>query len=131
MRSQFKGICIAYDLVLLLKHLPDHARFVRMYYNENVPNVGLTKRPPIEPAKMVLSYKNHRWLYEREWRMFAEQGNARYRNPNCIVRVYTGSRTSSDQRRQIEARLGPLKIPLSTMVLSGYSMTFDREAGVK
>ncbi len=126
--SQFKGICIAYDLFLLLKHLPDEARFVRMFYNEEVPNVGLTKRPRDELAKMVLSYKNHRWLYEREWRMFSEQGKVFYHDPNCVARVYIGSRIGSGQWHKIEERLKPLKIPIRRMNLNGYSMTFNPEA---
>ena len=122
--SEFRGICIAYDLVKLLKHLLGDTSFVRMYYNEVVGSVGLTKTPPDELAKMVLSYKNHRWLYEREWRMFSEQGNVFYHDPNVVVRVYIGSRIGSSQRHKIEERLRPLKIPISTMDLSGYSISF-------
>jgi hypothetical protein len=122
--SDFGGICIAYDLFDLLKHMPDDARFVRMYYNEEAPNIGLSRTPTDELAKRVLSYKNHRWLYEREWRMFSQQGQVHYRDPQCVARVYIGSRIDSEQRNHIEKRLAPLKIPLSRMVLSDYSMTF-------
>lgn len=125
--SQFSGICIAYDLFALLKHLPEDTSFVRMFYNEEVPNVGLTNRPADELAKMVLSFKNHRWLYEREWRMFAEQGQASYQNQKCVAKVYIGSRMDLAQRRKIEDRLKPLKIPISIMDLNGYSMTFNIE----
>jgi hypothetical protein len=50
--DQFGGICIAYSLERLLRNLPDNVSFVRMYADEL--------------AKMVLSYKNYRWFYERE-----------------------------------------------------------------
>jgi|HubBroStandDraft_6_1064221.scaffolds.fasta_scaffold322229_2 hypothetical protein len=122
--SQFRGICISYDLFDLLKYLPADASFVRVFYNEEVPNVGLTKRSPDELAKMVLSYKNHRWLYEREWRMFADQGKVFYSNRKCVARVYIGLRIDSDKRDKIEKRLESLKIPVSTMGVRGYSINF-------
>jgi hypothetical protein len=123
--SQFHGICIAYDFYDLLKYLPDRVTFVRMFYNEDVPSVGLTKRPPEELAKMILSYKNHRWLYEREWRMFGKQGDVFYGDHSCVARVYIGARMSMHQRKGLEARLKRLKIPSSTMKLNGYSLSFD------
>ena len=74
--DQFTGICIAYSLSKLLRKLGDDATFVRMYYNEVVPTVYHVKKNPDDLAKMVLSNKNYRWLYEREWRMFARLGRA-------------------------------------------------------
>jgi hypothetical protein len=122
--SQFKGICIEYDLIQLLRSLPKEVDFVRMFYNEDRPQVGLTNRRRNELAKMILSYKNHRWLYEREWRMFAEQGRVYYRNRRCVGRVYIGSRIELKLRRMIESRLEPLNIPITRMYLDGYSMIF-------
>ena len=122
--NEFGGICIAYDLFDLLTWLPREASFVRIYYNEKPPGVGLTKRPRDELAKMVLSYKNYRWLYEREWRMFATQDKVFYRDPSCVTRVYIGSRIDSGRRDVIEHRLKALKIPSSRMDLRGYSMAF-------
>ena len=43
---------------------------------------------------------------------------------SVLPEVYIGSRFDSEQRNHIEKRLAPLKIPLSRMVLSDYSMTF-------
>ena len=43
---------------------------------------------------------------------------------SAIAEVDIGSRIDSEQRNHIEKRLAPLKIPLSRMVLSDYSMTF-------
>jgi hypothetical protein len=122
--NEFGGICIAYDLFDLLKWLPREASFVRIYYNEKPPGVGLTKRPRDELAKMVLSYKNYRWLYEREWRMFATQDKVFYRDPSCVTRVYIGPRIDSGRRDVIEHRLKALKISSSRMDLRGYSMAF-------
>lgn len=69
--DQFRGICISYSLSKLLKGLPREVTFVRMFYNETEPTIHRTTDDPGQLAKMVLSYKNYRWLYEREWRMFA------------------------------------------------------------
>ena len=102
--DQFRGICIAYDFFMLRRHLPDGATFSRLYYNEDVPKVGFSKQPRDhnEIAKMIISYKNHRWLYEREWRMFASKGKVEYNNQRCVARVYLGSRINENRRRDIE-----------------------------
>jgi hypothetical protein len=64
--DQFRGVCVAYDFFKLRRHLPDSVSFSRIYYNEEVPKVGLSKQPQNhnETAKEILSYKNYRWLYE-------------------------------------------------------------------
>jgi hypothetical protein len=50
---------------------------------------------------MVLSYKNYRWLYEREWRMFEPPGKARYGDKACVSRIYLGSRIDAGKRNKI------------------------------
>jgi Protein of unknown function (DUF2971) len=72
--EEFKGICIGYSFSRLLSHLEDNVEFVRMYYDEKVPTVRHNSEPPLLIAKKILSCKNYRWLYEREWRMFAPLG---------------------------------------------------------
>lgn len=131
--NQFDGICIAYDFFNLRRSLPDEVSFSRVYYNEEVPKVGSSKPPRnlAQTAKMILSYKNHRWLYEREWRMFANIGEVHYGNPRCVARVYVGSRVHLDQKRDIERRLRLLKIPVKIQKLDGYVMTFQREPDFK
>lgn len=70
---QYSGVCIGYSFAKLLDNLDDDVSFVRMYYNEAVPIVRHSRQEPPDAAKMVLSYKNYRWLYEREWRMLSDQ----------------------------------------------------------
>ena len=123
--NHFKGICIAYNLPNLLKNLGSDTTFVRMFYNEAEPTVRLTKKPTLELAKMVLSYKNYRWLYEREWRMLGPLGEAHYRNAACITRVYLGSRIADHDRLEIKRRLNRLQIKTSQMVIKKYSISFD------
>ncbi len=123
--SRFKGICIEYDLIHLLRRLPNEVDFVRMLYSEEHPNVGLTRTGANDLAKMVLSYKNHRWSYEREWRLFApQQGKLYYDDQKCVARVYIGAKALG-ARREIERRLRSLHVKMSVMYLNGYSMIFD------
>jgi len=125
--DQFRGICITYDFFKLRHNLPAGTSFSRIYYNEEVPKVGLSKKQNhSEIAKTIFSYKNYRWLYEREWRMFANKGKVFYKEPRCVARVYIGSRVHKEQRSEIERRLGRLKIPCQIQKLDGYEMRFER-----
>ena len=123
--NQFTGICVSYSFSSLLKNLPEDISFVRMYYNETVPTVHRTSKDPDELAKMVLSYKNYRWLYEREWRMFADQGAVSYGDVDCVTRVYLGSRISDSDRAQVTKTLDRLRIPTSEMTIDKYFMNFE------
>jgi hypothetical protein len=123
--DQFRGICIAYNFSKLRDGLADDITFARMFYNETVPTIRLSDQGPDELAKMVLSYKNYRWLYEREWRMFASLGKASYRPTNCVTRVYLGSRIDDDDRLRIKNKLKRLKIKTSDMNINKYSISFE------
>lgn len=123
--NQFRGICIAYKLSRLLDSLTDEINFVRMYYNETVPIIGKTNRAPAELARKILSYKNYRWLYEREWRMFGAQGKSFYHDRNCVSHVYLGSRMDDEHVQQIRNRLKPLRIKTVIMSVKKYSIVFD------
>ena len=122
--DRFGGICVAYSLTKLLKYLPEDVSFVRIYYDEKVPTVRRTDHEPIHLAKMVLSYKNYRWLYEREWRMFARLGRAHYHKVACVSRLYLGSRIDSDKKEQIRRAMKPLGIPTSEMNVGKYTLNF-------
>ena len=123
--DQFRGICIAYNFSKSRDGLADNITFVRMFYNETVPTIRLSDQGPDDLARMVLSYKNYRWLYEREWRMFASLGRASYRPTNCVTRVYLASRIEDDDRIRIKNRLKRLKITTSDMSIDKYSISFE------
>lgn len=123
--DNFKGICVAYKLALLLDNLDEDVNFVRMYYNETVPTIRSTRTEPNGLAKMVLSYKNYRWLYEREWRMFASLGKASYEKTECVARVYLGSRIHSTNRKRIKDRLKRLGIETRDMTITQYFISFE------
>jgi hypothetical protein len=123
--NQFKGICVSYSLSRLLKGLGEDVSFVRMYYDETVPTVHRTNKEPSQLAKMVLSYKNYRWLYEREWRMFAGLGKAYYGDTACVARVYLGSRMKPDDQKRITSTLKRLKIKTGVMTIDKYLISFE------
>jgi Protein of unknown function (DUF2971) len=127
--NRFGGICIAYDFYKLRKYLPARVTFSRVYYNEEAPEVARSKRRRNleETAKRILSYKNYRWLYEREWRMFANVGKVYYRNVHCIARVYIGANVDINQKRRIERLLKELSIPCQIQEIDayGYEMSFS------
>ena len=104
--------------------LPDDVYFTRLYYTEKIPVVGISRQEPENLAKRVLSYKNHRWAYEREWRMFAPKGEVHYKSRKSIRHVYLGYRAADDERKEVEGRLASLDIPLKTMSLDGYAIAF-------
>lgn len=123
--DQFRGICIAYNLSKLLTNLGKDVTFVRMYYNELAPTIRRTDKGPSHLARMILSYKNYRWLYEREWRMFAPLGSAHYRKTNCVSRVYLGSRITEADRHEITNVLNRLNIEIQDMTIDKYSISFE------
>ena len=122
--DQFRGICIAYNFRELLGELPDDVHFTRLYYTERIPVVGISRQEPENLAKRVLSYKNHRWAYEREWRMFAPKGVVPYKTRKSIRHVYLGYRAADEERKAVEDRLAKLNIPLKPMSLEGYAIAF-------
>ena len=122
--DQFRGICIAYNFRRLLVELPDDVYFTRMHYTERIPVVGVSRQEPDNLAKRVLSYKNYRWGYEREWRMFGPKGKVPYTTREAIRHVYLGYRATDAERTQVETRLGAANIPVKAMSLSGYSIQF-------
>jgi hypothetical protein len=121
--NEYSGICIEFRFERLWKHLDDNVSFARIHYSENAPT-AIMKLEPEEMAQRLLSYKNFRWLYEREWRMFGPHGNSCYSSRTCVRRVYLGSRIKQPYQDEIKRRLTPLKIEVKKMSLHRYSMEF-------
>jgi hypothetical protein len=103
--NQHKGICIVYDFAKLRRRLPANVVFTRISYTEEKPVVRSTTRDVMALAKRVLSVKKRSWLYEREWRMFAPKGRAKYLHTSSIKFVYLGSRMAAATRRKVKTRL--------------------------
>lgn len=122
--DRFKGICVAYDLSALLTRLNNSVDFVRVFYDEKVPRLRHSSDASVMLAKRVLSCKNYRWLYEREWRMFASQGIVAYGEVSCVTHIYLGSRISDQDRERVRTAVQGTKIKISDMTIKKYSMDF-------
>jgi hypothetical protein len=122
--DQFSGICVGYSLSRMLASLGNDVEFVRMYYDEKVPTISHASAHPTLTAKRVLSYKNYRWLYEREWRMFATQGKAIYGEAACATHIYLGSRMRQVDRELVIESLKDTEIRISEMSIKKYSISF-------
>jgi len=118
----FKGICIAYNLSKLLDAVEQDTAFVRVFYKETVPTVSQSGP---EEAKMILSYKNYGWRYEREWRMFGSLGQVSYGQSECVARVYLGSRMSDRNHKLVVTSLHKLNIDTQDMAIDKYSIGFS------
>jgi hypothetical protein len=123
--DQFEGICISYDLAKLKEKMDDDVCFVRMFYNEKQPTIHRANRGYADLAKMVLSYKSYKWLYEREWRMFATSDRAPYHEVKCVRSVRLGARMSDNLRKKLSRRLNSIGIPVTCMSIRKYQISFD------
>ncbi len=125
--NQFRGICISYSFSTLMRNFSPPICFVRMFYNDYQPTIHTADRVPEDLAKMVLSYKNYKWLYEREWRMFSRMERNEYTNVNCVRSVRVGARVGSEQKAEITRRLTALGIKVRYMTIKKYRIRFEAE----
>lgn len=121
--NEFRGICIGYSFGSLLSRLPDDVEFVRLNYSEKAPTLQ-TLMGPVHSARRALSCKSYKWLYEREWRMFARQGLSYYNDVHCVRTVYLGSRIDPKNATIIKQKMDRLNIEVKEMQLDVYSVTF-------
>lgn len=126
--DEFRGMCIAYDFSHLLVNLSQNVSFVRMSYSEEEPKASNTRDAVDVLARRSLSSKSYKWLYEREWRMFGEQGLNSYDDPRCVTVVYLGYRVSGRHRDKVRDAMSDLKIPVHKMSLKKYSIAFEELA---
>ncbi len=127
--DQFRGVCIEYDLRKLLRSVKsqdDRDRaLVRMTYSEDLCQLSLNAPSDRTAPHQVLSYKSHRWLYEREWRLFKSRPGKLPIARGCISHVFVGERMDHVEREKLKRALGPTGIPISGMQLDGYAIAFD------
>jgi len=126
--DQFRGICVGYNFSKLRRHLPEGLSFVRMFYNETEPVIHRSKKSIDDQARMILSYKSYKWLYEREWRMFAPLGPALYGNTASVTSIYLGSRITANHRAEMMNRLRRLNIKTYSMAVKKYAISFKRDS---
>lgn len=125
--NQFRGICVAYNVTKMLHALPTRTRLVRLFYNEEEPMLLRNATRDRNAAMSVLSNKNHRWLYEREWRALSFQQGHIDLTTECIARVYFGSRIRNDHKRRIVKVLDRMGIKHLSMAIDGYFVSFEAD----
>jgi len=123
--NQFQGMCVAYSLRKLLRHLDEEISFVRMAYVEEMPTIRHAKEGSEKLTKTILSCKHHHWLHEREWRMLASLGNAYYRELDCVTHIYLGSKVDQTTKDRIINVARTLGIKVSEMNVDEYRISFS------
>lgn len=125
----FRGICVRYSVQNLLSGLGDQAALARIAYGDRPHYLNLRgMRNGDERARAILSTKNLKWSYEREWRLFSPaSGKATYENKAATV-VYLGMRMEAADRDTIYARMSAVGVPVKQIRVEGYSVKCDRVA---
>jgi hypothetical protein len=130
--DQFKGICIEYSTRRLLGAFPENVDLVRLHYSESEQRISSRIPEADRTAKKLLSSKNFKWLYEREWRLLSPSPGANHmRIDNCVTCVFLGSRIEKAKKDQIVRTLGRLNIACKEMKISGYSIKFGEVTPIR
>lgn len=119
----FRGICVTYPLARLLAGLgPQHA-LARIAYGDRPHYLNLGgMRDEAERARAILSTKNVKWSYEREWRLFAPAPGRADHGADAVTTVYLGMRMAEDDRRLVRRRLRGTGIRVRRTMVDGYSV---------
>lgn len=131
--DEFHGICVEYDVSALLKHIDQNnprvepiANLARVTYSEDRYRLSVTATDESDVAQQILSVKSHRWLHEREWRLF-RKGFGKFKlSKSCVSHVYLGNRMSQLEINQFREEFQNKDVPLSVMKLKGYSIEFEK-----
>jgi hypothetical protein len=119
----FRGICITYKLERLLDGLGDEHALARVAYGDRPYYLNLrAMRNTALRARAVLSTKNLKWSYEREWRLFSPQTGRADHGGEAAATVYLGARMTDGDRRTIERRMAAAGIRVRPTVVDGYSV---------
>lgn len=128
--DEFGGICIRYNFRRLLKGLSNSYSFSRISYAEHPPKMGKPDGDFSLKVRRIMSTKNHRWLYEREWRMFAPlRGKNEYRSSKkapVVAAVYLGFRMDQPTRETIKQRMANVGVRTYVMIVKNYGLQFEQ-----
>lgn len=120
--DSFRGICISYSVSRLLSGLPRSCALSRVAYGDRPYYLNLPAMRQQDKARAILSTKNLKWSYEREWRLFATRsGKARYRN-DAVSSVYLGARMTEADQLMVRQRLLAAGIGVRTTRVDGYAV---------
>ena len=118
----FAGICIGYSVTKLLEGLPEDYALARVAYGDRPYYLGLGALRHEHRTRAILSTKNLKWSYEREWRLFAPESGPAYHNGAAVTCIYLGPRMSKADQGRIGRRLQPLAIETRLTAVNGYSI---------
>lgn len=126
--GSYSGICIGYRTASLLDGLDNNCTLVRVQYEDQKPSLsGEDAKDISRSARKLLSFKNARWAYEREWRLLSDTtGLVNIEEPNCIASIRMGSKIRKQHQRAIEQLRAKLnKTRLYAMNVSSYATEWD------
>jgi Protein of unknown function (DUF2971) len=119
----FRGICVAYIVAKLLEGLADpDASLARVAYGDRPYSLNLSGHRNQERSRAILSTKNLKWSYEREWRLFASTRGKAGRIEGAVRHVWLGARMHSSDRRAVTARLKSAGIEVRRTYVDGYTV---------
>jgi hypothetical protein len=119
----FRGICIAYPVSRLLAGLDDQHALSRVAYGDKPHYLNLQRmHDEAERARAILSTKNLKWAYEREWRLFAPQPGRATHGVNAAATVFIGIRMPEEDRRLVRRRLRGTGTRTCRTVADGYAV---------
>jgi Protein of unknown function (DUF2971) len=118
----FRGICISYSFYRLLEGLPSTCALSRVAYGDRPYYLNFAAMQRQQRARAILSTKNLKWSYEREWRLFRRgTGPARY-GDEVVTCVYLGARMSDADQALVRRRLCAAGIGVRETHVDGYAV---------
>jgi len=120
--DQFRGICVVYVASRLLHGLSDGDRFARVAYGDKPYHINLEGLRSDARARAILSTKNLKWSYEREWRLFAKAPGEAHHGHGVIPTIFLGTRMHIDDRDEIARRLEGSGIQIKPTCVDGYEI---------
>lgn len=119
----FRGICIAYALARLLDGLGEDHALARVAYGDRPHYLNLRAMQDTEQrARAILSTKNLKWSYEREWRLFSPRPGQALHGDGPVATVYLGMRMADSDRRLIKRRMQAAGVRVRRTLVDGYSV---------
>lgn len=119
----FSGLCVGYSVSSLLAGLNDQHALARVAYGDKPYLLNLSGvRNEDARARAILTTKNLKWSYEREWRLFAAMPGLAEHGHGAVTSVFLGMRRAEADRKIIRRRLRAAGIRVSQTLVDGYSV---------
>lgn len=123
----FVGICVGYRVTRLVEGLSASCSLARVMYGDRPFSLTTRRRRSSIRAREVLSTKNLKWAYEREWRLFAPTPGLAHHGPGVVTHLYFGARIPRLVQLDVTRRLRNLNIEMHATTVDGYAVKIDRD----